>query len=85
MGPTGEDIEAEIQFLHDETDDDDEDGGASSGGGREQILWMRAEPVGENQWGPKHLRIKGKDYVNEFHGWEEKGCEFFSHVSAPCK
>ncbi|HOO81226.1 MAG TPA: hypothetical protein PK513_01845 [Alphaproteobacteria bacterium] len=77
MGPTGEDIEAEIQFLHDETDDDDEDGGASSGGGREQILWMRAEPVGENQWGPKHLRIKGKDYVNEFHGWEEKGCEFF--------
>ncbi|MCB9983800.1 MAG: hypothetical protein H6861_09055 [Rhodospirillales bacterium] len=78
MGPDGHDIEAEIQFLHDEKDDDDDDeDGAESAGGREQILWMRAEPTGENQWGPKYLRIKDKDYTNDFHGWEEKGCEVF--------
>ena len=78
MGPSGEDIEAEIQFLHDETDDEDDDGDeGGDNGGREQVLWMRAEPVGDSQWGPKHLRIKDKDYTNEFHDWEGKGCDFF--------
>lgn len=81
MGPGSENIEAEIQFLHDEKDEDEggdeEDEGTMSSGGREQIMWMRAEPVTENKWTPKLLRIKGKDYVNEFHDWEGKGCEFF--------
>lgn len=82
MGPAGEDLEAEIQFLHDERDEDDENGDSGDGsmiapGGREQILWMRAQPIVDNQWTVKLLRIKGKDYVNEFHEWEEKGCEFF--------
>ena len=84
MGPTAEDVEAEIQFLHDEVDEQDdedsEDGGDAriiSPDGREQILWMRCEPVIEDKWTVKLLRIKGKDYVNEFHDWESKGCEFF--------
>lgn len=75
MGPGGTDVEAEIQLLTEESDDDDTE--TESGGGPEQILWMRAEPVTEDQWTPKVLRIKGKDYVNEFHDWEEKGCQFF--------
>ena len=86
MGPGGDDIEAEIQFLHDEKDEDEEtDSGGEEGetspqivNGREQILWMRAEPAVEDKWSPKALRIKGKDYVNEFHDWDVKGCEFFS-------
>jgi len=69
----------------DEFDEDEEDEGEASGegssvihpDGREQILWMRCQPVVDEKWTAKLLRIKGKDYVNEFHGWEEKGCEFF--------
>jgi len=86
MGPTSEDIEGEIQFLYDEPPEDDEyngedeeDGGGRiiSPDGREQILWMRCEPMVEDKWTVKMLRIKGKNYVNEFHDWETKGCEFF--------
>ncbi len=81
MGTDGRDIEAEIQFLYDE----DDEGGSETGGGdsfsqfgkREQILWMRAEPYLSSEWSPKYLRIKGKDYVNAFHDWEGKGCDFF--------
>ena len=75
MDPGGDIIEAEIQFLHDEKDDEDDDEEGSAGG-RQQILWLRAQPV-QNQWTLKELRIKDKDYVNEFHEWEEKGCDFF--------
>ncbi len=90
MGPGGDDIEAEIQFLHDEKDEDEETTSSSGDGdgddgaspniinGREQILWMRVEPTAETLWSPNALRIKGKDYVNEFHDWDVKGCEFFS-------
>lgn len=85
MGPTGEDLEAEIQFLHDEKEEseDEETGEEGEGGsnissdGREQIMWMRAQPLVDDKWTVKLLRIKGKDYANEFHEWEEKGCEFF--------
>jgi len=76
MGASGDDVEAEIQILKEEEEDDDDSETGSSG--REQIMWMRAEHTGgHDQWGPKLLRIKGKDYVNEFAGWEEKGCDFF--------
>jgi len=79
MGPSGEDIEAEIQLLHDEKEEDEggEEEGTVSSSGREQILWMRCEPIIQDQWTVKLLRIKDKDYVNEFHDWEAKGCEFF--------
>lgn len=75
MGPGGDDVEAEIQFLHDEMED--------GTGSREQVMWMRAVPAIPGEWTPKLLRIKGKDYVNAFHDWESKGCEFFlSCISA---
>lgn len=78
MAASGNDLEAEIQFLHDEKEDDE---GGTSGDtgttGRQQILWMRSDTSGDGQWSPKHLRIKDHDYTNEFHNWEEKGCEFF--------
>lgn len=95
MGPSGDDVEAEIQLLHDDenaTNEDEDDKSDSKSGdegsegktpknpiinGREQIMWMRADAAVQNQWGPKQLRIKGHDYVNEFHDWEGKGCDFF--------
>jgi len=46
-------------------------------GGRKQVLWMRADAAVQDQWGPKLLRINDKSYVNEFHDWETKGCDFF--------
>lgn len=76
MGPGGDDIEAEIQFIQDESNEND-NAGEDSAGGPQQILWMRAQPAGDGKWSPKALRIKDHDYVNEFHGWEEKGCDFF--------
>ena len=92
MGPGGDDIEAEIQFLYDDTEyqeDTDTSSGSNGDGsatipsapiihGRQQILTMRAEPVTGEEWSPKTLHIKGKNFVNEFHDWDVKGCELFS-------
>lgn len=75
MGPGAEDIEAEIQFLKDETDETGE--GSAAGGGPEQIMRMKILPAGDNLWAPRDLRVKGRSYVNEIDGWEEKGCNFF--------
>lgn len=100
MGPTAEDVEAEIQLFRDEDSEDDEEGDSGNSGvgsmeipdpneeksqganevepgGRKQVLWMRADAAVKSQWGPKQLRINDKDYVNDFHGWEEKGCDLF--------
>jgi len=84
MGPGGEDIEAEIQFLQEEKEEEsgeeEEEGegsGESTTGGREQIMLMRAKPVAQELWSPIFLNVKGKSYVNEIHNWEEKGCNFF--------
>ena len=87
MGPGGEDVEVEVQFLQDEKEtgeseeDKGEEGKANEGdqssGGREQIMHMRALPVAVDQWSPTTLCIKGKNYVNEIYNWEEKGCNFF--------
>ena len=95
MGPTGDDVEAEIQIIYDNPEDakEEEDekkegeGDGESGDtervptitapGQKQIMWMRADSNTPDQWGPKLLRIKGKSYVNEFHDWEGKGCDFF--------
>jgi hypothetical protein len=100
MGPTAEDIEAEIQLFRDEDSEDDDEGDSGNSGvgsmeipdpneeksqganevepgGRKQVLWMRADAAVQKQWGPKQLRVNDKDYVNDFHGWEEKGCDLF--------
>ena len=42
-----------------------------------QVLFMRILPMTEKEWTTKKLFVKGNDYENNFHGWEEKGCEFF--------
>ncbi len=79
MGPGSEDVEAEIQFLHDEkeNDDDKKDEEEGKSEGREQIMHMRALPVTGDQWSPTTLRVKDKNYVNEVYDWEGKGCNFF--------
>lgn len=51
-------------------------GGMLFAGGPIQIMRMRAIPT-EGLWEPKELRVKGEDYRNKFHGWEEKSCNFF--------
>jgi hypothetical protein len=83
MGPGGQDLEAEIQYMADEKGEGDtESSGSTEGGGLppgmpEQIMRMRALPVADQEWSPKELKVKGEDYVNKIHNWEEKGCNFF--------
>lgn len=81
MGGSGQDVEAEIQLLKDDADEDDgtdEDGEGEGSSGLDQVLWMHAEPVSnDGKWSPKALRIKGKNFANEIHDWEGKGCQFF--------
>lgn len=86
MGPGEEDVQAEIQFLHDEKEDDSQGSGSKDGGGGssfdshgklQQILLMRIIPVRDDKWVPVFLTINGESYVNEVHNWEEKGCNFF--------
>ena len=90
MGSGGKDVEAEIQLLREEVEQEDgeaTDGGSTdtSGaggvtlepGGYKQILWMRVEPATDSLWSVKGLRVMEKSYVNEFHDWEAKGCQFF--------
>ena len=48
------------------TDEDSEEDTGNGGkfyGGPQQVLFMRAEPMGDAGWAPKYLRVKGKDYV----------------------
>lgn len=74
IGPGAEDLEAEIQFLKDEGSD------ASNAGALGQIMHMRAIPHNDGMWEAQHLRVKGKDYTNEIHEWDLKGCNFFRAV-----
>ncbi len=69
MGPGGDDIEVEIQFLKDSPDE-----GSS---GTEQIMRMKILPQNDKMWVPTELLVKGEDYVNKVYNWEEKGCNFF--------
>ena len=68
MGPGGDDVETEIQFLKDDTE------------GAEQIMRMRIEPAVPNEWTTKLLWVKGEDFANKVYNWEEKGCNFFRAV-----
>lgn len=112
MGPSGDDIEAEIQLVYDEGKEPPPDikpapstsarsnritaaemldekpiekkeeegkggnqGGQVSGGPR-QIMRMRATPA-DGFWTPRDLLVKGENFVNKIHNWEEKCCDFF--------
>ena len=75
IGPGTADVEAEIQFLYDETDaryDDDADFGMP-----EQVLFMRFLPSRDDIWSPKFLYVKGESYTNTIHNWGERGSELF--------
>ena len=84
MGPGASDLEAEIQFLKDEDAEDESSKGEDDGNSENtppniprQILYMRAEPMNDDKWTPKLLRVKGEDYMNKIADWEQKGCNFF--------
>lgn len=66
-GPGCADIEAEIQFLHDDEGSDPV----------EQIMLLRALPLRDGMWSPKVLFVRGEDYVNKVYDWEGRGCNFF--------
>ncbi len=75
VGPGIADVEAEIQFLHDETDaryDDDSEYGMP-----EQVFFMRFTPSKDEVWSPAFLYVKGEAYTNAIHNWGERGAEFF--------
>jgi len=124
MGPSGEELEAEIQFLYDNPEDHNEEGegeGDGNGGapppvarpgtsfsdsldraeedakmqrlmpktkppriidGREQVMIARMSPVVDALWGMDYLTIRGEDFINKIHNWEEQGCEFFNSCIA---
>lgn len=42
-----------------------------------QVMFMRILPMTEKEWTTKKFLVKAKSYENDFHGWEEKGCDFF--------
>lgn len=75
IGPGTQDVEAEIQFLHEDPELSDKDP-------VEQILLMRILPMRDNLWTPKLLLIRGVDYVNKVHDWESRGCNFFKSCIA---
>jgi hypothetical protein len=45
--------------------------------GREQVMIMRILPSVDQKWSTISLKVRGEEYQNKFHAWEEKGCEFF--------
>lgn len=75
VGPGGEDVELEIQFLYDEMDERYADD--AKYGEPEQIIMMRFEPNKEQIWSEKIMVVKGEDYSSKLHDWGDRGCEFF--------
>lgn len=82
MGPSSEDMEAEIQFVYDERDEEegggeDESGDERPASGRKQIMRLQAFPVTDGKWSPKTFSVKGEEKSETLGGWEEKACNFF--------
>lgn len=77
VGPSAIDVEAEIQFLHDEPDA--RYASERDYGGPERIFLMRFTPNREGQWSPEFLLVKGEQLSQSLSNWEERGCEFFIH------
>ena len=69
MNNDGNELEAEIQFLHD-----------SPEAGQppvEQMVWIFCKPVANALWSPTTFQIRKKDETAELYGWEAKCCNFF--------
>ncbi len=76
VGPGGEDVEVEIQFLYDENDAryvEDEKYAEP-----EQVMLMRFLPSKEQVWMEKLMFVKGEDYASKISEWGERGCTFFN-------
>ncbi len=71
VGPGAEDVELEIQFLHEE--DSMEEGSYDP----EQIMMMRFTPTKDGLWSASIMLVKGEDYANKIYNWGERGAEFF--------
>ena len=70
MDNEGKEIEAELQFLHDNP--------APGRPAMEQMIWIFAKPVVQAKWSPLMLRIKGQDESPDVYEWESKGCNLFN-------
>lgn len=68
VGFDGEEVEAEIQLLHDVP---------VNGRTFEQITLLKATPVDE-KWQVNYLMIRGEDKKGEVYDWETKSCRFFA-------
>ena len=90
MGPGGEDLEAEIQYLYDEPQEEtfithvpgdeyrqDQKIEETKTYTYKQIMLMRAMPSTQTEWSPKFLLINSENYADKIGNWEEQGCEFF--------
>lgn len=69
MNPDGNEIEAELQIIHD-----------TPPAGRhslEQVLWLKGKPDGQSRWGVTELWLKRENAGGRVYNWEEKCCNFF--------
>ncbi len=70
MNNEGDEVEAEIQVMHDEPE--------AGTPPVQQICWIYCKPVANGKWSPVKFLIKGNDETGAYYDWEEKGCNFFS-------
>jgi len=70
MNHDGDEIEAELQFVHDTPPAD--------GNIVEQVFWLYAKPATSDKWDIFAVKIKGEDHVNKSYAWERKSCDFFN-------
>jgi hypothetical protein len=74
MGPDSEEVEAEIQLVHDTPPEGKP--------GMEHICYIRCAPGGTDaMWEVLTLRLKGEPLKEEIYNWQEKSCQFFSAVT----
>ncbi len=74
VGPGAEDVELEIQFLHDEENTNDD---SDTYHEPEQIMMMRFVPTKDMLWSESIMLLKGNSYANQIYNWGERGAEFF--------
>ena len=69
MDSDGDEVEAEIMFLHDEPEE-----------GKPPVklcLWMKIAPYTGDQWKTTELKINNEDHMNKAYDWEANACDVF--------
>lgn len=69
MNQDADEIEAELQIINDVP--------SETKPPIEQVFWMFAKPAHEGKWDIFRMKIKGEEFSNTTHAWDEKGCGFF--------